>query len=422
MSSTNVHNLPLGHIATCQVCGSSDLDFIMDLGHQPPCDSLLRPEQLQEAENTYPLRLWLCRQCSLAQIDYVVAPEVLFHPNYPYKSGITPSLRGYLRSIADEIHAKIPLGKENLVIDVGSNDGTLLSGFQKYQCRILGIEPTNVADVANERGIPTEKSFFCLPTAEKILAEHGQATAVTATNMFAHVKDLGDLISGVSRLLVDGGIFLTESHYVLNILEDVQYDSIYHEHLKYYSLRSLIRLFEHYDFTVADAAKIPNYGGSIRVFAVKGRNKPQSARLQALLKEEEAARVYELDTFLKFRDQVRQSKLDLQRLLVSLAADGIAVPGIGCPGRSSTLINYCNIDSSIMPYIAEQSDSLKLGLSLPGKHIPIVDEKILFETNPEYVLMLSWHYAEPIIKKLRAKGLKSKIIMPLPTVHILDHA
>ena len=414
------HDLPLGHLKRCQICASEDLELIINLGHHPPCDSLLSKDQLLEVEKTYPLRFLRCRNCGLAQIDYVIAPEELFYPDYPYRSGITKTLSGYLQSVGAKLVKDLKLEQGGLVVDIGSNDGTLLQGFKSRGMNVLGVEPTNIAKLAVENGIPTIQEFFSEALARKIRDEHGQALVVTAANVFAHVSSLGALIRGISELLVDGGMFLTESHYLLDLIQTMQYDAIYHEHLKYYSLKPLILMMNNYDFVVVDAERIPNYGGSIRVYAKKGRGHQVSERLSHLLQEEGQAMLYDSQTYVQFRERVIRSKLDLQALLLDLRKQGKRVVGIGCPGRSSTLLNYCNVDPELLPYIAEQSSSLKLGLFLPGQHIPIVDEKIMFEENPDYALMLSWHYADPLIKKLRQKGLKSKIILPLPEVRILE--
>ena len=414
------HDLPLGHLSHCQVCGCFDLEFVLDLGHQPPCDSLLTAEQVNEAEQFFPLRLMRCTDCGLAQIDYTVAPEVLFHLDYPYRSGITETLSKNLQGIAIRVCELLEFERGSLVIDLGSNDGTILKGFQSQGMKVLGIEPTNIAQIANESGIPTVQEFFNEELARNVRAKHGRAMVVTAANMFAHVSNLGDLIRGVDQLLVDDGIFLTESHYLLDLLETVQYDSIYHEHLKYYALEPLVRLFDYYNFTVVDAERIPNYGGSIRVFAKKGKGHEPSDRLQQLIEAEHAAGLYDSQAFYDFRDKVIKSKLELQALLVDIRQRGETVVGIGCPGRSVTLLNYCNIDHDLLPYIAEQSTCLKVGLYSPGNHLPVVDEQRMFDEQPDYALMLSWHYSEPIVQKLREKGLRSKIIIPLPEVHVLE--
>lgn len=417
---TTNHDLPLGHLNRCQICGSTELKLVIDLGHQPPCDSLLTPDELNEMERAYPLRFVRCEDCGLAQIDYVVAPDVLFHADYPYRSGITPTLVKNLQGTAEMIVDRFGLRAGQLAIDIGSNDGTLLQGFKNRGIRPLGVEATNVARLAIANGIETIQAFFSEEVGKSIHASHGPAAAITATNMFAHVPNLGDLMRGVAALLADGGVFVTESHYLLDLLQTRQYDSLYHEHLKYYAIRPLMRLMEAYGFCITDVERIPNYGGSIRVFAQKGLGYPMSARMVELLALEEAEGLYDSARYVRFADDVRRAKLELLQLLAKLKAEGQQVPGIGCPGRSSTLLNYCNIDRDLMPYIAEQSTSLKLGLALPGKHIPIIDEKILFDEQPEYAVMLSWHYAEPIIRSLRARGLKSKIIVPLPSVRIVE--
>jgi hypothetical protein len=419
LAASSVHDLPLGPLDRCQICGSEQLEPILDLGHQSPCDSLLTPAQLREAEITYPLHFVVCTHCWLAQIDYVVAPEVLFHIDYPYRSGITESLKRNLYSTAAVVTERSSVPEGSLVVDIGSNDGTLLRGFQEQRMRALGVEATNVAKIAVDDGVETVQAFFSEALGEELRQTYGAAKVVTATNMFAHVQNLGDLMRGVSHLLEDEGVLVTESHYLLDLLRDIQYDSIYHEHLKFYSLRPLIALFETYGFTLADVDRIPNYGGSIRVYAVKGEA-AVSQRVHDLLDEEERAGLYALDAFRRFGDAARESRRQLRALLTDLSREGQAIPGIGCPGRASTLINTCGIDRETMPYIAEQSSSLKLGLALPGMHIPVVDEERLFAEQPAHALMLSWHYAEPIIATLRERGLKSAIVVPLPRPHVLD--
>jgi len=415
------HDLKLGNVDFCQVCGGKNLHDVIDLGHQPPCDSLLWPEQLKEAEKTYPLVFQLCKDCSLAQINYVVAPEELFFPDYPYRSGITETLVEKLSTTAVSTLEHFPSLKNSLAIDIGSNDGTVLQAFKKNGMRVLGVEATNIAKIANENGIETIQGFFNEELAQNIIKSHGHAGAIAATNVFAHISNLGSIMRGVKALLEDEGVFVTESHYLLDLLETTQYDSIYHEHLRYYSLKSLINLFDQYGFTVTDVERIENYGGSIRVFACKGTGLAVSENVNNLLLEEERAGIYNTDTYDEFAIKVRKARQDLLSFVVDANKEGKKVVGIGCPGRSSTLMNYTGLDNNLVTYIAEQSTSLKLGLFLPGMHIPVIDEKQMFEEQPDYAIMLSWHYAEPIIKKLREKGLKSKVIIPLPEVTVYQN-
>ena len=238
--------------------------------------------------------------------------------------------------------------------------------------------------------------------------------------MFAHVSKLGSLILGAENLLVENGLFVTESHYLLDLLDTVQYDSIYHEHLKYYSVRSIIKLFKYYNFTVVDIDKISNYGGSIRVYARKGKSHEVSNNVKTLLKEEYDRGLYNDTIYENFAKRIKKSKLQLQNLVLKAKNNNQKIVGVGCPGRATTLLSYCNLDKDSLSYIAEQSTSLKLGLFTPGTYIPIVDEKIMLEEQPDFAIILSWHYWEPIVNSLRSKGLKSTIIIPLPEVKIID--
>lgn len=414
------HDLAVGKVNCCQVCGSDNLHLVVDLGYQAPCDSLLWKHQLDEPERSYPLRFYVCKDCSLGQIDYVVSPEELFFPDYPYRSGITATLVEKLSRTAVSTLSRFELPENTLVMDIGSNDGTVLSAFQKRGMKVLGVEATNIAKIANENGIETVQAFFDEELADRVRSEHGAAGVICATNVFAHVASLGSIMRGVASLLDKGGVFVTESHYLLDLLDTVQYDSIYHEHLRYYTLKSLIVLFEQYGFTVTDVERIDNYGGSIRVFAVKGRELPVSDAVADLLELEEQYGLYGLEVFGEFAKKTLVARRDLLALVVKAKSEGKSVVGIGCPGRSSTLMNFTGLAPDLVPYIAEQSTSLKLGLYLPGLHIPIVDEQRMFDEQPDYAIMLSWHYATPIIAKLREKGLKSKIILPLPTLEVLE--
>ena len=416
----NNHNLSNGKINCCQICGNKELIKIINFGHQAPCDSLIWPEQLSKPEKRYPLNLLRCAKCGLVQIDHVVEPEELFFAEYPYRSGITSTLANNLRNTASTIVKRYKLPEGGLAVDLGSNDGTLLEGFQREKMRVLGFEPTNIANLANKKGIKTIQKFFNNSLVSEITKEYGKAEVITACNMFAHVSKLGSLIMGAENLLVDNGLFVTESHYLLDLIDTVQYDSIYHEHLKYYSAKSIIKLFEYYNFTVIDIDRIPNYGGSIRVYARKGKSHRVSTKVTNLLKEEVDRGLYKNFIYEEFASKIKKSKLQLQNLILDGKNNNLKIVGIGCPGRATTLLSYCNLDADALSYIAEQSTSLKLGLYTPGTYIPIVDEKIMIEEQPDFAIILSWHYWEPIVDKLRAKGLKSKIIIPLPEVRIID--
>ncbi len=420
MNNLHNHDLGVGPVDYCQVCGSKNLELVIDLGHQPLCDTLLTRAKLNEAEKTYPLRLFRCLDCSLAQIDYVVDGAEVYHPEYPYKSGVTKELVEYQQESSADTVRDFAIEPGTLVVDIGSNDGTLLKGFKKAGMNVLGVEPTNIAKYANEDGIETLQNFFTEAVADEIVKDKGHAGVVSSTNMFAHMASLGEVIRGIERLLEDGGIFVCEIHYLLEIIRGGQFDTIYHEHLRSYSLKSLITLLESYSFTVVDARQVNRYGGSLRVYAAKGKGHPPRDSVAQLLEKERQFGLYEGRVYDTFRDNAVRAKYEFLELALGAKDRGETFVGNSCPGRCSTLLNYYGITSDLMPYIAEQPASLKLDHYLPGKHIPIVENSTLIKEQPDYVVLLAWHYAEPIIAELRERGLKSKLVIPLPELTIIE--
>jgi len=365
--------------------------------------------------------IW-CEVCTGVQIDYCVDGSEVYHPDYPYRSGISKPLADYQRQIADSVIAKYQLTSDDLAIDIGSNDGTLLGGFQQHGIKVLGIEPTNIAKLANSAGIPTIQTFFDSAVARDVREKHGAAAVVTSTNVFAHVQALGEFIIGVYDLLQDGGVFVSETHYLLDVIQGGQFDTIYHEHLRTYSLRSQIELFAPYDFTVTDVERGDRYGGNLRVHVTKGRGAPVSPNVTRLLAEEEAAGLGKLTTYTEFALRVRRARLECMSFLIEAKRQGKTVVGKSSPGRAATLLNYYGVDADLVPYLAELPTSLKLGMYLPGKHIPVVDERILFEEQPDYLVILAWHYAEFIIERLKAAGLRSDFIVPLPDFRVVANS
>lgn len=414
------HDISTGKLKRCQVCGSERLELVIDLGHQPLCDSLPSKEQLDGPETSYPLRQLWCRDCTLSQIDYVIPGEIVFHPEYPYRSGITKELAIYQDAFVEDAIADLAIKSDQLVVDIGSNDGTLLSGFKQRGIRVLGVEPTNIANIARDQGIETLQAFFDEDTARKIVEAHGHAKVATATNVFAHVAKLGSFIRGLEQLLAPDGVFILENHYLLDVIEGGQFDTIYHEHLRTYSLKSIVKLFEFFDFTCVDARRVSRYGGNIRVYVAKGKGRLVKPSIAKLLKAEDDFGLSRPECYAGFRARAEKVKLDLLKLALDCKDKGLSFVGNSCPGRCSTLLNYVGIDRMLMPYICEQPTSLKLGLYLPGMHIPVVDNERLIREQPDYVVLLAWHYGEPIAAQLRARGLKSKLVMPLPELHLLS--
>lgn len=403
----------------CQISGSDNLKSVMFLGFLPPVNQMRPMDERPAEQPAYPAELLYCPESYLVQLGLIVDKNVLFAPDYPYTSGTTKILRDNFAELYQEATNLIDLGADDLVIDIGSNDGTLLSNFNDKHA-VLGIEPTNMAQLANERGIRSKQAFMGTDTAQAVANEFGKAKIVTAANVFAHMENLDDIMAGILTMLADDGVFISESHYLMSLLETVQYDTIYHEHLRYYSVHSLQYLMNKHDLEIFHVKKIPTHGGSIRVYAARPGQYEIQDSVAAILEEENA------DTFEQqledFKQRVVQSKLDLYKLLADIKRDGGRIHGIGAPSRASTLINYVGLDAEILDYVLEVPGSYKTGKYMPGTTIPCIEETVLFEKQPEYAMMLSWHIAEEIMPKLKAKGFKGDFIIPLPSPRIVKNA
>ena len=402
----------------CYICKKNDLTEILDLGNHPPPLILLSENELKtKSEPLFPLKLFLCEVCGLVQLDDAVDPELLFR-DYSYTSSASVSFKNHLHSFAKKIVEKYGLTKDDLVIDIASNDGTLLQGFLSHDVKVLGIEPSNVAKLAEEKGVTTVNDFFDEKIANEILQKYGKAKIITATNVFAHIHKLDSLMNGIKVLLDDDGSFISENHYLKDLIEKLEYDTIYHEHLRYYGLSQLVTLFEKYDMEVYHVERIPTHGGSIRVFACQKNTHEITSSVVSLLMEEKEMRLTSKQTLLDFAEKVHENKSELLYILKKLQSEGKKVVGISAPARSCTVLNFCNIDSSLLNYITESS-SLKIGKFTPGTHIPIKSDSFLNDEQPDYALLLSWHLKDSIVPKLRQNGFKGKFIIPLPSPKII---
>ncbi len=404
-------------VESCQVCDSKDLKSVLFLGYLPPVNQMWKIGERSKEQPSYPAELLLCRQCKLVQLGLIVDPKILFPPEYPYTSGTTKILRENFAELYRECSGMFSLDHESLIVDIGSNDGTLLSNFKNGGHRVLGIEPTLMAKLAESRGITSVMSFFTKEAAIKAKKEYGAGAIVTATNVFAHIENVHEIVEGILHLLGEKGIFISESHYLMSLLETVQYDTIYHEHLRYYSLTSLEHLLSAHGLEIIHAKRIPTHGGSIRVYAArKGKYKTRPS-VTAILKEENR-RPWE-KPLAEFRKKVILSKLELHKLLFDIKKKGAKIYGIGAPSRASTLINYVGLDDSVIDTVLEISGSYKIGKTMPGTLIPVTDEARLVAEQPEYAMLLSWHIANELMPKLRTKGFKGGFIVPLPKPRII---
>lgn len=409
----------VGAVTRCQVCASRDLHMVLRYGNLPIVQSYLAPGELQNPEPTYPLNLVHCARCRLLQLDYVVDPKLVFPKNYPYRTGLTNMLIRNFRALADKVVPEYGMKSGDLVIDIGSNDGSLLVGFKEKGMRVLGVEPTDAAKVANKNKIPTLQKFFSLAVARQIVKKYGKAKLVTATNVFAHINNAPDLSKAVSALLADDGVFVSESQYFADTFEKLEFDCVYHEHLRFYTLKPLMYLHELGGMHVVDAERISAAGGSIRVYATK---KKQSVKLsvKALVAAEEKQGLYNMESLRGFAARAAQAKRDIVSLVLECRKKGRVV-GLGSPARANTLLGYTHIDKDMLDYAVEKTGSPKIGLLTPGTHIPVADEKRLFAEQPEYALVLSWHIGEELMKLMRKFGYKGKFIMPLPQPRVMEN-
>jgi len=405
-------------VEDCQICGHAPLTRVLSLGYMPPVNQMVAIGAVPRQQPWFPTDLLHCPRCDLVQLGLAVDPAILFPPDYPYTSGTTRLLRDNFADLYRESSALLGLKPDDLCIDIGSNDGTLIANFQSGGHRVLGIEPTDVGDIAKARGIPTLKRYFGKEVAREVKAAHGPARIVTAANCFAHIEDVHAIVEGIVELLADDGAFVSESHYLMALLDTLQYDTIYHEHLRYYSLASLRHLLEMHGLEVFHARPIPSHGGSIRVYAARKGTRPVQESVARMLAAEPrgAALAERLKTF---RHDVMMSKLRLLAMLRDLKESHARIVGISAPSRASTLFNYVGLDDGLIDYVCEIAGSLKIGKCMPGTGIPVVDEARLFADQPEAAIIFSWHIADELAPKLRVKGYRGKLITPLPQPRLL---
>ena len=399
-------------VSSCQSCASKNLQSVLCLGYLPLVNDMHSIVEPQREQSFFPTELLHCQDCQLVQLGYIVPPEILFPSSYPYTSGTTKALRENFKDLAAECVDLFNLEQNDLVLDIASNDGTLLSNF-KGKCRILGIEPTDTAKIALANGIPTYQGFFRkgLSLNEESLncKLRGNTKLVTATNVFAHVPYVNNFVDGVLQILAPNGVFVTESHYLPDLLDKCQFDAIYHEHLRYYSLTSLKNLFERHGLEIIKAKRIPTHGGSIRVYAARKSEYSVDQSVIDLLEMENSLPT-KLEGFSRRVKQVRHwLRQDLEHLEIF---------GISAPSRATTLINYCGLQDKLT-CVVEVPSSKKIGHYIPGTQIPVINEEDLFESQPHNALILSWHIADDLARNLRAKGYNGNLRVPLPTPAIL---
>lgn len=395
-------------ITTCRACNSSKLRLWLSFGDQPPANSLLnKPSDYQDK---FPLDVCICNSCGLVQLRDVVNPKILFG-NYVYYSSTTTSFVEHFEKLAKDVFRDYSLKENDLVIDIGSNDGILLAPFKKLGTQVIGIEPAkHIAKISRAKGIPTIDKFFDLSVVIDILKETGKfAKVITATNVFAHIYDLDRVIEGVKKLLDTDGIFVIENPYLWQMIKQGTFDLIYHEHLFYYDITGMSALLKQNGMKIIDFQKISTHGGSIRYFVSPNLNKLQSNKIRQALHQESIWR--KSDKFSRFAKKLSKNKASLISFLENQRLKNKTVVGYGAPAKASTILNYYQLDQRFIKFIVDDSPA-KHYKFLPGVKIPILQTNELFKENPDFVLILAWNFAKPISHHLRESGYKGRIITP----------
>lgn len=403
---------------TCRICGSTRLRLMLSLGEMPLANSFLESPEEFAAEPRFPLDVYFCEDCSLVQLVDVVDPEVLFS-HYVYLTGASETMRAHFRSYARRVNDLLGLTAQDLVVEVASNDGSLLKEFQGLGVRTLGVEPArNIAEQARRDGVPTVSEFFNAELARQLRNAYGAARAVVANNVLAHVDDPVDFLRGCAALLSDDGLVVWEVPHLQELVARLEYDTIYHEHLSYYSVSPLLRLAESAGLRIVRAEQVPVHGGSLRMYAARRAN-GHGAEALALAEEERRLGLHEFARYERFAEDVRRNRAELRRFLDSLRATGATLAGYGAPAKGNTLLNYCGIDTSLLPFTVDRNP-WKVGRYTPGMHIPVLPVSALLERRPDYVLILAWNLANEIMTQ-QAEYARSggKFIIPIPEPRVI---
>lgn len=403
----------------CRICDSKNLVRFLDFGKHPPSDAFLKKNQLDAPENYFPLEVYFCEDCYLVQLGHVVSPDLLFK-NYPYMTSISASMQTHLNQLAKSITERFNIKQGSLVIDIGSNDGTLLKSFKKLRFKTLGVDPSDIASVAQDGRIETLNNYFSNDVAKKIKKEKGPAIIITGTNVFAHVDNLFDFLNGINTVLDNDGFLVLEFPYLVDLINKTEFDTIYHEHLSYFATRPLMVLFEKFNMEIFDIQRLPVHGGSVRIFVKKlGSVYNVSDKIKELFSLEENEKLSSVDTYNIFANRVRQIRKDLIILLKGLKSQGKRIAGDGAPAKGNTLLNYCQIGTDILDYIVEISP-LKQGLYTPGTHIPIFPIDRIYTDRPDFLLILPWNIKEDIMQQqaeFKQNGGKFIVPIPKPTIY-----
>jgi len=416
---THGANTPLHQQRPCIVCQKKTTEQFLDLGYMALANKFLTKPELSTQEAKYPLRVGFCHTCGHVQLIDAVPPEVMFK-DYLYISSASDTLKDHLFELSDIIVKRQRLGSVDLVVDIGCNDGTLLAGFKRHGVKTLGVDPAkNLADLTRTNGIERYSEFFNSKSAQDIVEKWGEASVITATNTFPHIPELDDFVDGLKILLTPGGVFVIEMHYLVDLLEQLAFDTVYHEHVSYWALGPMQYVFEKNGMVLVHAERISLHHGQLRVFVQrKGEGVAQSS-VEALLEMEQEKGIDNFETFRRFAQRTMRIKIDLNVTLHQLLQKKRRIVGYGAPAKGNTLLSFLKIGPELVEYIVDRSP-LKQGRYTPGMHIPVVPPDRLLTDQPDYALMLAWNFVDEILHQqadYRKRG--GKFIIPVPYVQIV---
>ncbi len=406
---------------TCRFCGQVLQDVFCDLGTSPPSNSYLRKDQLDGAETFFPLLAYVCSRCFLVQLPQFQNPSEIFS-DYAYFSSYSESWLRHAKEYADYMMNRFGYDGSSLVVEIASNDGYLLTNFRDLNVPVLGIEPAaNIASVAESKGIPTRVSFFGEQTAKELVAEGIKADLLVGNNVLAHVPDLNDFVRGLGILLKPEGVLTMEFPHLLRLIEENQFDTIYHEHFSYFSFTTVEAVFAKHGITLFDVQELPTHGGSIRIFGMRSANAPKPSQAVTDMKRAEAAAGLDrLETYTAFGERAKKVKRSLLSFLVGAKDAGKSVVGYGAPAKGNTLLNYCGVRNDLVEYTVDISPH-KQGMFLPGTRIPIFAPERIRETRPDYVLILPWNLKTEIARQLGfVKEWGGQLVIPIPQTQVVS--
>lgn len=408
--------------STCRFCNTPLSHNFVDLGMSPLCQNHVKPENANKMEPFFPLHAYVCHKCFLVQLEEFVAPEEIFD-DYAYFSSYSDSWLKHAKKYTDLMVERFGFNENSLVGEIASNDGYLLQYFVEKGVPVVGIEPAgNVAEYAIEKGVRSEVKFFGVETANYLVEKYGKADLLLGNNVLAHVPDINDFVGGMKIFLGEGGVITMEFPHLLRLMEENQFDTIYHEHFSYLSFTTVTEIFHHHGITLFDVEELASHGGSIRIYGCHNEDdsKPVSERAQELLAREEGMGIKTLEFYASFEEQVKETKRKLLDFLIEKKREGKTVVGYGAPGKGNTLLNYCGIRQDFMDYTVDRSPH-KQGNYLPGTHIPIYGPEKIDETKPDYVLILPWNLRKEIMEQMaHIRDWGGQFVVPIPEAKVFS--